>query len=105
MFGELKVRLGNEIIVRRTVRSIFGEQTFAQLRTGFTSTETVGLSITGARDGYLDFHTAPGIFVVVFYLVVVVFFLRGGSFKYRTSPFTRKFDVAIAQRCQHSKAC
>ena len=45
-----------------------GEQTFAQLRTGFrdklveccfTSTETVGLLGTGAQDGHLDFHTAP----------------------------------------------
>ena len=25
----------------------------------FTSTETVGLSGTGAQDGHLDFHTAP----------------------------------------------
>ena len=34
MFGELKVQLRNES-VRRTVRSMFGEQTFAHLRTGF----------------------------------------------------------------------
>ena len=26
----------------------------------FTSTETVGLFGTGAQDGHLDFHTAPG---------------------------------------------
>ena len=25
----------------------------------FTSTETVGLLLTGAQDGHLDFHTAP----------------------------------------------
>ena len=37
MFGELKVQLRNVgIVVRRTVRSMFVEQTFAQLRTGFT---------------------------------------------------------------------
>ena len=29
---------------------MFGEQTFAQLRTGFTATETVGLLGTGAQD-------------------------------------------------------
>ena len=34
MFGELKVQFKKRIIVRRTVRSMFGEQTFAQLRTG-----------------------------------------------------------------------
>ena len=34
MFGELKSSIKKEIIVRRTVRSMFGEQTFAQLRTG-----------------------------------------------------------------------
>ena len=28
---------------------------------GFTSTETVDLSGTGAKDGHLDFHTAPGL--------------------------------------------
>ena len=27
----------------------------------FTSTETVGLLGTGAQDGHLDFHTAPGL--------------------------------------------
>ena len=37
MLGELKVQLRNVgIVVRRTVRSMFVEQTFAQLRTGFT---------------------------------------------------------------------
>ena len=29
------------------------------LKCCFTSTETVGLLVTGAQDGYLDFHTAP----------------------------------------------
>ena len=47
------------IILRRTVRSIFGKQTFAQLRTSFMSTEPVGLLGTGAQDVHLDFHTAP----------------------------------------------
>ena len=38
---------------------MFGEQTFAQLRTGFTSTENIGLLGTGAQYGHLDFHTSP----------------------------------------------
>ena len=33
------------IIVRRTVRSMFGEQAFAQLRTGFRNRETTGAGI------------------------------------------------------------
>ena len=43
MFGELKVQLKNET-VRRTLRSMFGEQTFAQLRTGLRA------------ERYLDFR-------------------------------------------------
>ena len=34
IFGELKVPIKKRIIVRRSVRSMFGEQTFAKLRTG-----------------------------------------------------------------------
>ena len=35
-------------------------QTLLTLKCCFTSTETVGLLGTGAQDGHLDFHTAPG---------------------------------------------
>ena len=35
------------------------------LKSCFTSTETVGLIGTGAQDGHLDFHTAPGLGLVV----------------------------------------
>ena len=31
------------------------------LKCCFTSTKTVGLLGTGAQDGHLDFHTAPGL--------------------------------------------
>ena len=34
---------------------------FALVECCFTSTKTVGLLGTGAQDGYLDFHTAPGL--------------------------------------------
>ena len=35
MFGGTKSSIKKRIVVRRTVRSMFGEETFAQLRTGF----------------------------------------------------------------------
>ena len=54
-----KSSIKKRIILRRTVRSMFGEQTFAQLRTSFTSTKPIGLLGTGAQDVHLDFHTAP----------------------------------------------
>ena len=51
MFGELKVR----IIVRRTVRSMFGEQTFAQLRTGFTRVHALSREHTKL----IELHSGP----------------------------------------------
>ena len=42
-----KSSIKKQIIVRRTVRSMFGEQTFAQLRTGLTLTHT----LLGIADG------------------------------------------------------
>ena len=39
------------IIVLRTVRSMFGEQTFAQLRTGLTSSKTIRLIRHGEKAG------------------------------------------------------
>ena len=37
-----------------------GMEVLLLLKCCFTSTETLGLLGTGAQDGYLDFHTAPG---------------------------------------------
>ena len=37
----------------------------------FTSTETVGLLGTEARDGHLDFHTAPELCTSMFLVVLI----------------------------------
>ena len=43
------------------------------LKCCFTSTETVGLLGTGAQDGHLDFHTAPGLYPLSLLLLMVAF--------------------------------
>ena len=58
MFGELIVQLKKRIIVRRTVRSMFGEQTVRPVKNGlYVHRNHQSYQGRGALDGHLDFHT------------------------------------------------
>ena len=63
----------------------------------FTSTETVGLLGTGAQDSHLDFHTAPELCYVLYYVLfsyILLFlwtvnsslFERSGRLSYLSNP-------------------
>ena len=54
------------------------------------STETVGLSGTGARDGHLDFHTAPELWIISVVIPPPCY----GSSKYKVLVILPKVQVA-----------
>ena len=57
---------GVAMMLAATVHGILDSSDMLLLKCCFTSTETVGLLGTGAQDGHLDFHTAPGLYSVPF---------------------------------------
>ena len=52
---------GGGLVVLRDLNTGIRRQRVSVVKCCFTSTETLGLIGTGAQDGHLDFHTAPGL--------------------------------------------
>ena len=63
----------------------------------FTSTETVGLSGTGAHDGHLDFHTAPELYATQFSSVLLNVHRNRRFIRDRELHYTRRHGSVYIQ--------